>query len=74
MFFHQTKSEENWIKKFEKILTDEENNEIGEEFNVDEIESNLVNNFVPKMRPRYVPIGRTTNFFFGFIPRKNYIF
>jgi len=31
-------------KKFEKILLDEENNEIGEELNIDKIESNLVNN------------------------------
>jgi len=63
---------------------DEENNEIGEELNIDEIESNLVNNVVLKseewdkssrrnmhfMRPRYVSAGRTTNFSFGFIPRK----
>ena len=27
---------------------EEENNEIGEEFNIDEIESNLVNNVVPE--------------------------
>jgi len=35
-------------KKFEKMQLDEENNEIGEELDVDEIESNLVNNVVPE--------------------------
>jgi len=30
------------------MAVDKENNEIGEELNIDEIESNLVNNFVPK--------------------------
>jgi len=35
-------------KKFEKMLTDKENNEIGEELNVNEIESDLVNNVIPK--------------------------
>jgi len=63
---------------------DEENNEIGEELNIDKIKSNLVNNVVPKleefgkssrrnsnlMRPRYVLRRCTTNFSFGFIPRK----
>ena len=66
------------------MLTDEENNEMGEELNVDGIKSNLINNFVPKpeefdessrrnnhfMRRRYVLVGRTTIFSFGFIPRK----
>ena len=57
-------------------------NEIGEELN--KIESNLINNVIPKleefgessrrnahfMRPMYVPVGCTTNFSFGFDPRK----
>ena len=30
------------------MLTDKENNEIGEELNVNEIESDLVNNVIPK--------------------------
>ena len=63
---------------------DEENNEIGEELNIDETETNLVNNVIPKpkswgessrrsmqfVRPKYVPVIQRTNFFFGFIPRK----
>ena len=35
-------------KKIEKKILDEENNEVGEELNIDESESNLVNNIVPK--------------------------
>ena len=67
-------------KKFGKKLLEEENNEVGEELNIDKIESNSVNNVVRKpqssrrntqpLRPRYVPAGRTTNFSFGFKPRK----
>ena len=59
-------------------------NEIGEEMDLYETETNLVKNDVPKpeefgepsrrnthfLRPRYVQVGRTSNFFFGFIPRK----
>jgi len=68
-------------KKFEKQpLEEEENNEVGEEIDI-----NLVKNVVvPKpdewgessrgntrsLRPRYVSAGKTTNFSFGFIPRK----
>ena len=67
-------------KKFgKKPLEEEENNEVGEEVDI-----NLVKNVVPKpdewgessrgntrfLRPRYVPTGRTTNFSFGFVPRK----
>jgi len=37
-------------KKFGKKLLEEENNEIGEEFNINKIESNLVNNIVPKSK------------------------
>ena len=33
-------------KKFSKKLLEEEKNEVGEELNIDEIESNLVNNVV----------------------------
>ena len=65
-------------KKIEKKLLEEEN-EVGEELNIDEIESNLVNNVVPKpeewgesyrrntqfLRPRHILIGRTTNFTLG---------
>jgi len=70
------------------MVLDNEINEIGEEFVVYEIKSNLVNNVVPKpdefdepsrrkthfMRSRYVPAGRTTNFSFGFITRKTTTF
>ena len=66
-------------KKFEKEPLEEENNEVEKE-----IETNLFNNVVPKpeewgessrrnsqfLRPRYVSAGRTTNFSFGFTPRK----
>jgi len=59
-------------KKFEKKLLEEENNEVGEELNIDETESNLVNNVVPKpeewgesskrntqfLRLSYVQVGR----------------
>jgi len=69
-------------KKYGKMIKENEINEIGEE--IDEIETNFVNNVVPKpeefgepsrrntnfLRPRYVPTGRTSNFSFGFIPRK----
>jgi len=65
-------------KKFEKKIL-EENNEVGEELNIDEIESNLVNSVVPKpeewgesyrrntqfLRLRHILIGRTTNFTLG---------
>jgi len=66
------------------MTVEDEINEIGEELDLCEIESNLVNNVVPKpeefgepsrrnthlIRPRYVLAGRTTNFSFGFILRK----
>jgi len=65
------------------MIDDDEINKI-EELNIDEIESNLVNNVTPKpkefdessrrithfMRPRYILVGRTTNFSFRFITRK----
>jgi len=65
--------------KFGKKPLDEENDEVGEE-----IDLNLVNSVVPKpeewgessrgntrfLRPRYVSAGRTTNFSFGFTQRK----
>jgi len=71
-------------KKFGKKLLEEGNNEVGEELNIGKIESNLVNNVVPKLeewgessrrntqflRPGYVSVGRTTNFSLGFMPRK----
>ena len=51
-------------------------------------ETNLVNNVIPKpeelsepsrrnthfLRPNYVPVGRISNFSFGFIPRKTTTF
>ena len=57
-------------KKYEKMIFDDEINDIREKLNIDEIESNLVNNFVHKskefgkpsrrsthfMRPRYIPV------------------
>ena len=39
-------------KKFGKKLLEEENNEVGEKLNIHEIESNLVNNVVPKCNTR----------------------
>ena len=70
-------------KKYSKMTTENEINEIGEEINLYETETNLVKNVVPKpkefgepskrntlfLRPRYVPAGRTSNFSFEFIPR-----
>ena len=66
------------------MTVEDEINKIGEELDLGETETNLINNVVPKpeefdepsrrnthfLRPRYVPAGRTSNFFFGFIPRK----
>jgi len=66
-------------KTLEKKILEEENNEVGEE-----IKTNFVNNVVPKLeewdessrrnsqflRPRYASAGKTTNFSFGFTPRK----
>ena len=59
------------------MTTEDDINEIGEEIDLYETETNLVNNVVPKpeefgepsrrnthfLRPRYVPIGCTINFF-----------
>ena len=59
-------------------------NEIGEEIDLYETKTDLVKNIVPKheefgepsrrnthfLKPRYVPVGRTSNFSFKFIPRK----
>jgi len=75
-------------KKYGKMTVKGEINEIGEEIDLCEIETNLVNNIVPKpeefnepsrkntrfLRPRYVPPERTSNFSFGFIPRKTTTF
>ena len=71
-------------KKHGKVILDIKINEIGEELNVDEIESNLVTNVVLKpkefgepsrrnthfIRPKYAPPGQAINFFFGFISSK----
>jgi len=86
MLFLHRKLRENWIKKYEKLVTDGEINEIREELNTYEIESNLVNRVIPKpqklckssgrnihfMRPRYISAGRTTKFSFAFNPRKSF--
>ena len=62
----------------------DEINEIRDELDLGEIDTNLINNVVPKpegfgepsrrnthfIRPQYVPAKRTTKFSFGFIPRK----
>lgn len=75
-------------KKYGKITVENEINEIGEKIDLYEIETNLVKNVVPKpeefgepstrnthfLRPRYVCAGRTSNFSFGFIPRKTTTF
>ena len=71
-------------KKYDKMIFNDKINKIGEKINIDEIEFKLVSNVVPKpeefdessrrithfMRPRYVSVGRTINFSFGFISRK----
>ena len=71
-------------KKYGKMNVEDEINEIGEKIELYETETNLVNNVVPKheefgepsrrntqfLRPRYVPAGHTSNFSFGFIPKK----
>ena len=75
-------------KKYDKMAIEDKINEIGEELDLGEIETNLVNNVVSKLkefgepsrrnthftRPRYVAVGRTTNFSFRFIPRKTTTF
>ena len=65
------------------MVLDDKINEIEEELNIDEIEFNLINNIVSKpeefsepyrrnihLGDLSVPVGHTTNFFFGFIVRK----
>jgi len=68
-------------KKYGKMVAENEINEIGEEIDLHETETNLVNNVIPKLeefnepsrrnthflRPRYVP---ASNFSFRLIPRK----
>ena len=75
-------------KKYSKLIVEDEINEIGEKLDLSEIETNLVNNVVPKpeefgepsrrnthfTKPRYISAGRTANFSFGFIPRKTTTF
>ena len=65
-------------RKYGEMVFDDKMNEIEEGFKTNEIESNLVNNVVPEpkefgepsrknthfMRPRYIPVGCRTNFFF----------
>lgn len=71
-------------KKYDKMVFDDEINEIGEELHIGEIDTNLVSNVIPKpeefsepsrrnthfIRLKYVPGERTINFSFGFIKRK----
>jgi len=71
-------------KKYVKMTAEDETNEIDEELDLAGTETNLVKNVVPKseefgepsrrnnhfLRPRYVLVGHTSNFSFGFIPRK----
>ena len=66
------------------MTVEDEINEIGGEIDLYKIETNLVKNVVPKpeefgepsrrnthfLRLRYFPLGRTSNFSFGFIPTK----
>ena len=66
------------------MIAKNEINEIGEEIHLYEMETNVVNNVVPKpeefgepsrrstnfLRSRYILAGRISNFSFGFIPRK----
>ena len=66
------------------MVVEYEINEIGEELDLYESEANLANNVIPKpkefgepsrrntyfLRPRYIPVGRTRSFSYGFIPRK----
>jgi len=54
--------------KVKKKPLDEENKEVGEE--LDAIESNLVNNIVPKYEERVNHLEEIPNFSFGFVPRK----
>ena len=70
------------------MTVENEINEIGEQLDLEEIETNLVNNVVPEpeefgessrrnthfIRPRYILVGRTTNFSFVFILRKTTTF
>ena len=69
------------------MVLDDESNQIGEEFNINEIEFNLVNNIVSKPEElsepsrrnirflRQVRCSRMCNqFFLGFIPRKTATF
>ena len=66
------------------MAVENEINEIREKLGLYKIETNLANNVILKpeefsepsrrnthfLRPRYVPAGHTSNFSFGFIPRK----
>ena len=68
------------------MTVENEISEIGEELDLGETETNLVNNVVPKLeefgkpirrnthfiRSRYVPVGYTTNFFFWVHPKKSH--
>ena len=62
MRYLQKKLENNWIKKYDKIIDEDEINEIGEELNLGEIETNRVNNVVPKPKEFREPSRRNTHF------------
>ena len=71
-------------KKYGKMTIENEINEIGEKIDLYEMETNLVKNVVPKpeefgepfrrnthfLKPKYIPVGCTSNFSFWFILRK----
>ena len=75
-------------KKYDQTAIEDKIKEIGAELELNEIETNLVNNVVSKpeqfgepsrrnthfIRPRYIPAIQTTNFSFGFILRKTTTF
>ena len=70
------------------MTVEDEINEIGEELDLGEIKTNPIKNVIPKpkqfdepsrrnthfIRPRYIPVGHTTNFSLAFIPRKTTTF
>ena len=65
-------------------MAESEINKIGEVLNIDELESNLIDNVTLKpnefgescrrnthfMRPKYIAAGRTINFYVGFILKR----
>ena len=78
---------ENSIKKYRKMVEENKIIEISEELNIDDFESNSVNNVIPNSkefydscirnthftRSKYVRVEQITNFSFRLIPKKNQI-